>query len=162
MRWLGALLVLAGAGGGCLLRRQGRLTPLRLGQALLVDLGVLSSRVCGMRRPLPDLLARDLTAGPGALWLWQPLLALLREEGMPLSDCWICACGALPSPLGELLAPLGPLLPAGGGALERAVEDVREELAGFLREERARQAVEGRLTAALCLSGACLLILVLI
>ena len=37
-----------------------------------------------------------------------------------------------------------------------------EELAAYLRAERVKQAQEGRLTAGLCLAGACLLILVLI
>ena len=34
-------------------------------------------------------------------------------------------------------------------------------MTGYLRAEKARQAEQGRVTAALCLSGACLLILVL-
>ena len=65
-------------------------------------------------------------------------------------------------PLDRLLAPLGPLLPEGGETLEAAIEETREELTGFVRAEAARQAGQGRITAALCLSGACLLILVLL
>ena len=60
------------------------------------------------------------------------------------------------------LAPLGPLLPAGGERLAAAIEETREELAGFLRAETARQASRGRVTAALCLSGACLLMMMLV
>ena len=70
--------------------------------------------------------------------------------------------GGAAAALGTVLAPLGPLLPAGGERLAAAIEETREELAGFLRAETARQASRGRVTAALCLSGACLLILVLI
>ena len=163
MRWLGVCLVLAGAAGGFALSRRQSLIPLRLGQALLVDLGVLASQICTARRPLPDILKTDLAAGLGARWLWGPLLTLLsREEGRSLRDCWARAAGGLPSPLNSMLTPLGPLLPAGGQALERAIEETREELTRFLREERARQAAEGRLAAAVCLSGACFLILVLI
>ena len=154
MRWLGALLVLAGAGGGFVLVRQQSLLPMRLAQALLVDLGVLSGRICWARKPL--------AAGLGARFLWGPLLTLLEQErGHSLPDCWARAADSMPPPLNSLLAPLGPLLPAGGPALARAIEETREELTGFLREERARQAAEGRLAAALCLSGACFLILVL-
>lgn len=162
MRWLGALLVLAGAGGGFVLVRQQSLLPMRLAQALLVDLGVLSGRICGARKPLPAILTDDLAAGLGARFLWGPLLTLLEQErGHSLPDCWARAADSMPPPLNSLLAPLGPLLPAGGPALARAIEETREELTGFLREERARQAAEGRLAAALCLSGACFLILVL-
>jgi len=46
-------------------------------------------------------------------------------------------------------------------ALAAAIEETREELTRFLRAEQVRQAEQGRITAALCLSGACLLILVL-
>ena len=46
--------------------------------------------------------------------------------------------------------------------LEAAIEETREELTGFLREETARQAARSRITTALCLAGACLVILVLI
>lgn len=163
MRWLGALLVLAGAGGGWLLTRRESLGPQRLARALLVDLGVLADGVCCLRRPLPDILREDLREGEGAVWLWRPLLAALEgETGRSLPGCWAGAAGALPAPLDGMLAPLGPLLPAGGEALRRAIEETREELTGFWREERARQAASARLTAAVWLSGACLLILVLI
>lgn len=76
--------------------------------------------------------------------------------------CWRESVRALPPPLGKLLGPLGPLLPEGGGTLAEAVEETREELAGFLREETARQASQGRITAALSMAGACLAILVLL
>lgn len=163
VRWLGIVLVLAGAAGGFILARRQSMIPLRLAQALLVDLGVLVSHVCTARRPLPEILAADLAGGLGGRWMWRPLLVLLdREEGRSFGDCWAQAAGGLPPPLDGMLSHLGPLLPVGGQALERAIEETREELTRFLREERARQAAEGRLAAAVCLSGACFLILVLI
>ena len=64
--------------------------------------------------------------------------------------------------MGKLLLPLGTLLPEGGEALAAAVGETREELTRFLREETARQATQGRITAALSLAGACLAILVLV
>ena len=161
MRGVGALLILCAAGCGFALERGRSLHPLRLAQALAVELGILSAGVCRSRRPLPELLAGELGQGAGAAALWGPLLALLEQGAGPLSVCWGQACRDLPPPLDTMLAPLGPLLPAGGQALERAIEETREELTRFAGEERKRQAAAGRLTAAVCLSGACLAILVL-
>lgn len=161
MRWLGALLILGAAGGGFILEREKSMLPLRLAQALTVDLGILAAGICRSRRPLPELLERDLAQGPGNAALWGPLLVLLGEETESLPVCWGRVCRGLPAPLDAMLAPLGPLLPGGGKTLERAIEETREELTGFAGEERLRQAAAGRLTAAVCLSGACLGILVL-
>ena len=69
------------------------------------------------------------------------------------------------TPLPELLEEV---LAQGLGAeylwrpLAQAVEETREELTGFLREETARQASQGRINAALSMAGACLAILVLL
>ena len=49
-----------------------------------------------------------------------------------------------------------------GGALARAIDETREELTRYLRREQERQSMAARLTAAACLSGAALVILVLI
>ena len=114
------------------------------------------------RTPLPELLEDVLTEGLGAAFLWTPLARRLQEEGAALPRCWRESVQALPAPLGKLLAPLGPLLPEGGGTLAEAVEETREELTGFLREETARQASQGQITAALSLAGASLAILVLL
>ena len=138
MKWLGAVLVLWGALEGFLLRRREALTPLKVGQALAEDLEVLRCEVCLCRAPLPEILEHTLTG------------------------CWRQAAAGLPDPLQRILAPLGSLLPTGGERLAEAIEETREELTRFLRAERERQAAEGRITAALCLSGASLLILVLI
>ena len=163
MKWLGAVLVLWGALEGFLLRRRERLVPLRVGQALAEDLEVLRCGVCLCRAPLPEILEHTLAEGEGARYLWGPLAALLPEAGeRSLTDCWRQAAAGLPDPLQRILAPLGTLLPTGGERLAEAIEETREELTRFLRAERERQATEGRVTAALCLSGASLLILVLI
>lgn len=162
MKLLGAALLLGSAGAGCLLRRREGMLPLRIGRALLEDLAVLGYQVRICRTPLPELLKETLSRGLGAAWLWRPLLKALEEEGASLPRCWQAVIRDLPPPLGRLLAPLGPLLPAGGETLNHAIEETREELTGFLREESARQASQGRITAALCLAGACLTILVLL
>lgn len=160
MKLLGALLVLGGAAGCFVQRRRQDMLPLRIGQALLGDLEILRYQVCACRTPLPLILERELCRGIGAEVLWQPLSRALEREALP--GCWEEAAQALPQPLGRILSPLGPLLPIGGEALGRAIEETREELTRVLRAERERQAMAGRLTAAVCLSGACLLILVLI
>ena len=161
MRGAGAVLILWGAAALFLQRRREELLPLRLGRALLEDLAVLACQVRVCRTPLPRVLSEHLAEGLGAVWLGRPLLERLGgEEGLP--RCWRAAVRALPPPLDRLLAPLGPLLPEGGETLEAAIEETREELTGFVRAEAARQAGQGRITAALCLSGACLLILVLL
>ena len=165
MRAAGILLVLAGAVCAFVLRRREAMRPIRVGRAVLGDLSVLSYQICVLQRPLPELLAETLAAGPAGPFLWRPLLAHIREaeeRGTSLPACWRQAAEALPPPLGRILTPLGELIPAGGGRLAAAIEETREELTGFLRAETARQAEQGRITAALCLSGACLLILVLL
>lgn len=163
MKLVGALLVLWGAGGCYFLQRRQSLRPLLVGQAILGDLAVLRYQICVRRAPLPLILEKELTGGAGAEAFWQPLRELLAGSGEgTLPVCWEQAAEKLPGPIRRVLAPLGPLLPAGGRELEQAINETREELTGFLRSERERQAMAGRLTAALCLSGASLLILVLI
>ena len=149
------------AGGWCLLRRQEGREVLALARALLDDLAVLGYRVRVCRMPLPELL--EELDGPGAEKLWTPLLERLRRaDGDTLPQCWAEAAAGLPEPLERIMAPLGDLLSVGGARLDRAVEETREELTGFLREETARQAEQGRIHAALCLSGTCLAVLVLL
>ena len=163
MKLAGVLLVLAGAGYGAWSLRREAMAPVRLGRALLEDLSALRYQVCVLRRPLPELLAGALAESPAAPKFWTPLEKRLAEDrGATLAACWRRTALALPSPLAEALAPLGEALPAGGGRLDAAINETREELARYVREETARQAQQGRLTAALCLSGALLLILVLV
>ncbi|MCI8438548.1 MAG: hypothetical protein HFF73_03375 [Oscillospiraceae bacterium] len=162
MRALGAALVLWGAGLLCALRRRESTLPLRVGQAVLADLAVLRYAVCVCRRPLPEICAGFSPDSLSARFLWEPLGRCLQDPAdRTLPDCWAGAAACLPPPLDGYLAPLGPLLAAGGERLAAAIEETREEMTGYLRAEKARQAEQGRVTAALCLSGACLLILVL-
>ncbi len=162
MKLFGAVLIFLGAGGLYILRRREELLPLRVGQAVAADLAVLRWQVCVCRRPLPEICTEILTDGLGAAYLWGPLGQYLQEEDHTLPGCWVRAAEKLPVPLGRLLTPLGPLLPAGGERLADAVEETREELSRFLRAEAERQADRSKITAAVCLSGACLMILVLI
>lgn len=162
MKLAGALLLLGGAAWWSLLRRREGMEPVKAGRALLEDLAVLRCQIEICRTPMPELLRDMLSGGPGGDMLWKPLEAMLAREGAYLPECWREAVGGLPPPLDRMLAPIGPLLPAGGEALGEAVEETREELARFLQEESVRQAARSRVTAALCLSGAGLVILVLL
>ncbi len=163
MRGMGCGLILWAAARLWLAQRQRLLEPLRLAEALRRDLALLKGRCCAGQLPLPSVLERELTHGPGAAVLWQPLLSALRQEEAPaLSPLWQQTTDLLPPPLDRLLAPLGPLLSLGGQGLSRAIDETREELTGFIRAERQRQAGAQKLCAALCFSGALLVILVLI
>ena len=162
MKLLGALLVLGAAGCGCLCKRREGMLPLRLGRAICNDLAVFRYQIQTCRTPLPELLEEYLTDSPAAGPLWRPLLVLLSEERDSLPQCWQKVVQPLPPPIRKLLSPLGPLLPAGGEPLADAIEETREELTRFLRDESVRQASQCRVTAALCLAGACLVILVLL
>lgn len=162
MKLAGALLLLGSAGAWCLLRRREGMLPLKLGRALLNDLAVCRYQIGVCRTPLPELLTDMLSGGPAGEWLWKPLADLLAREGACLPVCWREAVRTLPPPFPGLLAPLGPLLPAGGEPLTAAIEETREELTGFLREEASRQASRSRVTAALSFAGASLVILVLL
>lgn len=162
MRALGALLVLGSAGCWCLFRYREGLRPIRLGRALCNDLAVFRYQVQVCRTPLPEVLEVYLADGPAAEQLWRPLRELLTEEWRSLPQCWREAVAALPPPVRKALEPLGPLLSAGDEPLARAIEETREELTRFLREETARQASQSRITTALCLAGACLVVLVLL
>lgn len=162
MRAVGAALVLWGALLLYRTRRRESTLPLRVGQAVLADLAVLRYQVCVCRRPLPEICGGFPPDSLSVLLLWEPLGRRLGDDAEEtLPDCWARASAGLPPPLDGYLAPLGPLLAAGGERLAAAIEETREELTGYLRAETARQAEQGRVTAALCLSGACLLILVL-
>lgn len=107
MRWLGALLILGAAGGGFILERERSMLPLRLAQALTVDLGILSAGICRSRRPLPELLERDLAQGPGNTALWGPLLVLLGEEMESSLSAGEGCVGGLPAPLGRYAGSVG-------------------------------------------------------
>ncbi len=163
MKLLGALLALGGAAGFCIQRRRYGLLPVQIAQALLRDLTVLRCQICLRRASLPQILEESLTGGPGAQRLWMPLSRTLQEQGeRGVPRCWTEAVQTLPPPLGSLLEPLGPILPQGGRELEAAIEETREALRAYVQAETVRQADRGRVTAALCLAGVCLAVLVFI
>ena len=163
MTLLGSGLLLWSAGLCWLLQRRGGRELIQLGEALLEDLAVLKSRACTVCLPLPQILARELSGSMAAQRLWQPFCGMLREgNGAHIQDCWDRAVALLPRPLDRLMGPLGTMLSRGGEPLARVIDETREELTGFLRAERQRRATADRLAAALYLSGACMVILVLI
>ena len=162
MKLIGALLVLLSGALACRRRREEELTALRLGEALYADLGTLGYRICALRQVLPEILAGPLASSAAWDGLWGPLSRDLERGEEDPAACWRRAAEALPERLAAVLSPLGPLLSAGGERLDRAVEAARGSLADFLRLERQRQAQQGRLTAGVCLAGACLLILMLL
>ena len=158
MKALGAVLVLLCGLWSYLLRRAQTRLPLTMGRALLGELAVLRHEICAVRRPLPELLERGLLQGP----LWESLGCAIRRGEGSLPVCWQRASEGLPQPLDRLLAPIGPHLPQGGEALGHIIDETREELTEYIRTTQAQEAMRGRLTAALCLSGAGLLVLVLL
>ena len=161
MKLAGAALLFFSAGCWCLQRSREDRELLALTRAMLEDLAALGCRVRMCRTPLPEVL--EALEGPGAERFWRPLLGRMeRWSGDTLQACWISAAAGLPDPLERIVAPLGAMVSVGGTRLDAAVEETREELTRFLREETARQASQGRVRAALCLSGACLAVLVLV
>ena len=166
MRLMGAVLVFCGALWGYMKYRAQVMLPLRVGRALVGDLAVLRSGVCGSRRPLPAILARELSEGPGARYVWIPFqiaLACSAEgEGVTVRDCWTHTVDGLPPPLSAWLLPLGPLLGTGGEALGQAIDEVREELLCYVRIGEEKRSEQLKLSAALCFSGACFVVLILL
>lgn len=160
LKFLGTLLVLGSAAGWWLRRRKEMWLPVRIGRALTEDLAVLRFQIEVCRTPLPRIL--DEFTGLGKSWFWGPLAEQLAREAGPPAVCWRDAAVGLPGELGRFLVPVGRMLDGGGEALARAVEETREELAGFLREETVRLTAQGRVNAALCFGGAGLVVLVLL
>lgn len=162
MKAVGAVLILCGAIGGYLRFRRERLLMIRLGRALAGDLAVLKSEVCIRRRTLPAILEQELRCGIGADFFWTPFRALLVENRLSVRRCWEAALSGLPGRLRLHLAPLGAMLGEGGAPLAQCLDEVREELLREVHDEESRCANSLRLAGALCLSGACFLILILI
>ena len=163
MKLTGCLLILWAAGQGCLSARKRMLEPLRLAQALAEDLAVLKSLACTGQFSLLRILEQDLAGGFGGAKLWLPLSRALKTAPAPsLPRLWQHYTAALPQPLDKFLSPLGSLLGAGGKELAVAINETREELAGFIRTERQTQAAKQKLSTAMWFSAAMLMILVLI
>lgn len=166
MRLIGAILIFCGALWGYMKYRAQVMLPLRLARALAGDLAVLRSGVCVNRRPLPALLARELSEGIGAQYVWIPFtnaLACSAEgAGMTARDCWTQVVDSLPPPLSVWLLPLGPLLGSGGEVVDQAIDEVREELLCYVHTGEERRSEQLKLSAALCFSGACFVVLLLL
>lgn len=162
MKLLGVWLIMLGSGGYWLVWERRRKAEIALYRSLLQDLAVLGWNICVRRRSLPDIAATCFSSGAAAERFWQPLLRLLERQELPLTGCWRAATGQLPEPLAGILGPLGELLGVGGNVLQGAIDETREELSGYLRERQRQEAQQGRLAAALCVSGALMLILVLL
>ncbi|MBR2132737.1 MAG: hypothetical protein IJ955_09460 [Oscillospiraceae bacterium] len=164
MKLLGAVMILFCTFYAYVQYRRRERFLVQLGHALLQDLSLLRFEICVHRRSLPDILVNDLTEGVVSDALWKPLLRLLNERSatMTLSKCWESVLKELPQMLQKHLTPLGSFLSVGGRNLEQVMDEVRLELLEELHREESRQAMNFRIAGAMCFSGACFLILVLI
>ena len=162
MKLMGAMLILLGGGGSYLLWKKQIWELTALYRCLLRDLSVLSWNICVRKRMLPDILATCFGDGPAARLFWNPLQGKLAQRRENLAESWRESAAALPDPLPQLMGALGDVVCVGGDVLRGAIEETREELTGLLHEQQQRAAQQGRLVAAICLSGALTLILVLI
>lgn len=162
MRAAGAVLILCGAIWGYLQFRRERMLTIALYRALASDLAVLKSEVCIRRRTLPAILSQELTQGVGAAYLWIPFQTLLAQNQCSVQEGWHTVLQALPGQFRVHLAPLGALLAGGGAPLGQCLDEVREALLRDLHGEERHYADSLRLAGAICLSGACFLILILL
>ena len=160
MKMLGILCVISGGILGFCRYQEDKKLPITVAQRLMTDLEQMRYEVCALRRPLPCILEHTLRASP--LWelFWGELLRLLQKGDKTLGECWQQAARNLPPALGSLVQPLGGMLSVGGDDFARVLEELREQLAQFLQREQEQQALSKRLAAAVCFSGAGLLILV--
>ena len=160
MKLLGAALVLCGGMLTAFGLRQKEREKLLWLESLLNDLSILRREICVLRTPLP-LLLRDLAASASAAAsFWDNFLAIL--SGRTVAQAWEQALLRLPEDIRRSLLPVGGAISKGGCDLAAVIDETREELAGYLRAEKLRQAAQGRIETALCLSAAGLAVLVLI
>lgn len=166
MKMAGAMLIFLGALLGYIRNYLRMITPLKLARALACDLMALKSGVCISRRTLPALLERQLNGGVGARYLWIPFKDALEAssagDGMTVRECWGQTVDMLPSPLSKMMLPIGAHLGAGGEILGRAIDEVREELLTYIRITEEQRGEKLKLSAALCLFGACFVVLILL
>ena len=164
MKLLGAGIILFCTLYGYLQYRRQKQFVLQLGRILLRDLAVIRFEICIRRRSLPDILTCDVIDGLGNEILWKPFVLLLGEKDgiMTIQQCWEDALERLPQMLRRRLYPLGSLLSIGGSHLEQLIDEVRRELLEDLCREERQQRMSFRIAGAMCFSGACFLILVLI
>lgn len=163
LKWIGAACVL---GGGFLARWYG-VSALRRQEETLEELTNLLERMLReirmTRMPLPRLLARlaqegrytgDLFAAAAeAAGLGGDLEAVWRREAMALP---------LPAPARRMTAELAHGLPGDEEGICRAISLTSEGLSAQLARLRALRPDSEKRTTALCLSGAALLVILLI
>lgn len=162
MKVMGVALIFWGAMLGYTQFRRWMNLKIRLGRALINDLGILKVEVCIRCRALPVILERELSDGIGAEYLWKPLLCRITSGNGAVRECWEEETANLPEQFPQRMAPLGAMLQEGGEPFSRAVEEVREDLRRDLYAEESRSALSVRLAGALCFSGASILVLILL
>lgn len=160
MKVLGVVLTVLGAFLGVGQFRRQSLSELRLGRALTYDLAVMKREICISRRTIPAICLALQEGGAGEIF-WEPLRDSIEKRDMPVQNCWEAVTRQLPDRFSVRLAPLGPLLGAGGADLGKAIDEVREELLQDLRAAEQNMSASMRLACAVCFSGACFLILML-
>lgn len=162
MRIMGAALILLGAVYGYLVYRRSAIRTLELLRSLADDLPLLRCKICVHRCALPTILTEDLGRGISGVCLWLPLAQRIAKRRDSLSVCWEQTMDELPLLVAQRLAPLGKLLPVGGDALSKAIEEVHRELLHLAREQEEQQQIKLRLSAAVSVSAAVLLILMFV
>ena len=140
--------------------------PLRLARALASDLAVLRRTIVIDRRPIPEILERELNEGIGAEYFWEPFRRMFSDDADMLCasvrDRWQSAITHLPNEVAACLVSIGPHLTVGGDTFVRVVDEAREALLCIARDGEAKRSAQMRLSAAFCLSGACFLIMILL
>ena len=160
MKLLGSVLTFISALYGYLVYRRGAVQMIGLLRELADDLQLLKCRICVQRASLPAILENDLSDGLSGKYLWIPLMTRLVHAEGAFDVCWERSVDKLPAMIAQRLAPLGKLLSIGGDTLERALDDVHRELLRTADEQEKMNSVNSRLSAAVCFSGASLLILI--
>lgn len=159
MKLLGAGLVLLGAALFLAGRRREERDGLLLMEAISEDLALFSYEITALALPIPRLMENRRESRAGRA-LWQPVLRYLAEK--TLEESWLLAVSKLPGGLPGCLAHLGGVLSVGGETAGRAIAETREALADIIAAQRTVQRERGPVRTSLVLSGAALLILVLI
>ena len=159
MKLVGAILLL----GAALEVRRGVLRRLEewiaAGEELCLALDRLHRGVYRLRRPLPELLTVCAGAAERTGAFWAAVAAGMAER-RAFPEIWQGALELLPPPYDTLMAPAGQALTA--GEREDLIHLTREEVYRAVQEGRRRLGERRRLATALCLSGALLLIVVLL
>lgn len=159
MKELGTLLVLLGALAlrHSLLRR--RREKMEAGEELCRCLDLLRRGIFVLRLPLPRLVEECRQGCRLTAPFWGELARSMAAQ-TPFPAAWQGALEQLDEPYAALLAPAGQALTA--GEREELIDLTREEVYRAVQEERRQRGEQSRLITALCLSGALLLIVVLL